>query len=483
MMILLALIVCIVSANPTPFNGMVYSGWSTGAYSAPSSDISIQEMTQIKNNWVSVVWTWYQPTIDNTTIAPLQNVSPSSDDISHFVSTAKSYGLKVALKPHVDLSNDPSHWRGEIGLNFQQSQWDTWFASYQSFIYLVSKLAASLDTDLLIIGTELSVTESQVDLWRSTIQGIRQIFSGPLVYGANWSPFNVSWWDALDYIGIDAYFPLATEANPPVSTLVAGWQSPLAKISSVAQNFSKTVIFTEIGYESMASTATAPYGTNGPLNLMAQANCYEAFFQAVYTQSWFQGVFWWAWGVDPLEGGKCDLGYTPHNKPAEGVLQQYYGSSNNLSAVFGLYNVYKNGVLSSDWENWSYKGDINLQGTAVVYPGETYSISADLNATGAVSLHANGFSTTPYTVIVFFIAGASGVNNNVYISANNQNDQTIYSLSLANYVANCTVTPGWQSVSVPLADMQAASTTIVRINFQNVQDSPGIFYIDDINFM
>ena len=34
----------------------------------------------------------------------------------------------------------------------------------------------------------------------------------------------VSWWDALDFIGVDAYFPLAnaSDAAPPVDQLVAG---------------------------------------------------------------------------------------------------------------------------------------------------------------------------------------------------------------------------------------------------------------------
>eukprot|EP00026_Physarum_polycephalum_P007613 Phypoly_transcript_07677.p1 GENE.Phypoly_transcript_07677~~Phypoly_transcript_07677.p1 ORF type:complete len:491 (+),score=53.79 Phypoly_transcript_07677:108-1580(+) len=466
-------------------NGMVYAGWTTGGYSSPFSDISVKELAQTHNSWVSIVWTWYQDTMNSTEIAPETNISPSEADIAHFVQTAKSLGLKVAFKPHVDLSNDPAHWRGEIGTYFDQDQWNTWFASYQSFIYYVASVAAKLDADLLIVGTELSVTESQVDLWRATIQGIRKIFGGPLVYGANWSPFNVTWWDALDFIGIDAYFPLSQDVNPPVKTLVSGWDGPMAIVSKVAKQYNKTVIFTEIGYQSRANAATAPYGVNGPLNLLAQSNCYQAFFMAVYSQPWFQGVFWWAWGTDPNEGGQCDSEYTPHNKPAEAILQKYY-SSNFASysrPLVSPYVIYKNGQLNSDWQNYSYSGTVEFQSTTTVYPGESYSISASLNAWGAVSLHISSeFNVDPYTSLTFLIAGSSSVSNSVFVSLYDSSDQFFYALNLADFYSNCTVGVGWQSVTVPIANLFPPSQ-VSRVNFLNYQSANGLFYLDEIYFV
>jgi len=465
-------------------NGMVYVGWDTGCYSTVYSDDSVKALSKTNNDWVSVVWTWYQPTIADTTIASVQGISPSEADIIHFVQLAKQLGLKVAFKPHVDLSSDPSHWRGQIGTNFGSSQWNEWFASYQKFIYYVASIASSTKADMLIVGTELSATESQEAMWRQTISGIRKNFTGPLVYGANWDPFNVIWWDALDYIGVDAYFPLTNQVNPAVATLVEGWQSPLKLISGTAKKYNKSVIFTEIGYQSIANTATEPAGAKGPLNLMAQSNCYEAFFEVFYTLPWFEGVFWWAWGVDPNEGGKCDSDFTPHNKPAELILQKYYnGSVKAIQSNAASYNIYKNGVLNSVWDNYSYSGTINLKDTSVVYPGNSYSLSAQLSPWGAVSLHSStAFSLTPYSTLVFVIAGAPSVTNSVYLSFYDQNDKPLYSISLENYVSNCTVTSGWQSVSVPLADLFSPSL-IDRVNFINYQNANGLFYLDEINFV
>ena len=37
---------------------------------------------------------------------------------------------------------------------------------------------------------------------------------------------NVKWWEALDYIGVDAYYPLPTASeNPSVDDLEAAWIS------------------------------------------------------------------------------------------------------------------------------------------------------------------------------------------------------------------------------------------------------------------
>ncbi len=44
------------------------------------------------------------------------------------------------------------------------------------------------------------------------------------------------------------------------------------------------------------------------------------------------------------------MGFTPHNKPAETLLQKYYAASKSglgLKKVAATYNIYKNGVLNS----------------------------------------------------------------------------------------------------------------------------------------
>jgi hypothetical protein len=83
-------------------------------------------------------------------------------------------------------------------------------------------LAAAAGADLLCLGVELNFADGAYpDEWRRLVAETRAIYAGPLTYAANHSPGangggypGVRFWDALDFIGIDAYFSLAVRAPP-----------------------------------------------------------------------------------------------------------------------------------------------------------------------------------------------------------------------------------------------------------------------------
>jgi hypothetical protein len=45
------------------------------------------------------------------------------------------------------------------------------------------------------------------------------------MYGCNWYPnvTAVNWWDAVDLIGVSAYFPLSSSTNPSLDELKNSW--------------------------------------------------------------------------------------------------------------------------------------------------------------------------------------------------------------------------------------------------------------------
>lgn len=203
-------------------------------------------------------------------------------------------------------------------------------------------LAAEIGADWLVVGTEMKTsTAKQPDMWRSTIKAIRKtLASAPggssvkLVYGANFNE-PVTFWDALDAIGIDAYFGLDGTPDPPVDALVKAWQPIVANLSALSKQWGdKKIIFCEIGYRSYALTARYPgvYQGHSPPDMQAQVNAYDALFQAVLglegtsgashggaltgPPSWMGGVLIWDWGYSLLEGGRCDDGYSVRDKPA-----------------------------------------------------------------------------------------------------------------------------------------------------------------------
>lgn len=175
---------------------------------------------------------------------------------------------------------------------------------------------------------------------------MRTRFSKNITYAANWDSYStfaplpqyaVEFWDALDYIGVDAYFPLTDSYDPPVEQLLGAWSHAASGWWGTGRNWTnelhstytqtgKEIIFTEIGYCSQNGTNTQPWNWNisPTLDLQEQADCYQAALEVFKDKAWFTGWFWWNWETDPNAGGPTDRHYTPQNKPAQDVLNQYY---------------------------------------------------------------------------------------------------------------------------------------------------------------
>jgi len=170
--------------------------------------------------------------------------------------------------------------------------------------------------------------------WRRLIADVRAVYSGMVIYAANWYDEyeRVPFWDALDAIGIQAYFPLSSDDNADLDALIAGWQPHLQAMAEVSRRFGKPVLFTEVGYRATPDAAREPWlwpqqGVHAePAGLAMQARCYEAFFQAVWPQPWIAGVYIWKWhprmSLEPPR--EPDIGFTPQHKPAVEVLARYY---------------------------------------------------------------------------------------------------------------------------------------------------------------
>ncbi len=225
------------------------------------------------------------------------------------------------LKPHVNCQD--GSWRGQI----EPTDWSAWFESYRDFINHYAVLAQANGIEQLCIGCELERTVSHLSEWREVIRQVKERYTCPITYAANWDSYDkVGFWDALKYAGVDACFPLTDKNNPSMSDLMAAWNKWAGSLTIWQQTINRPVIFTEIGYRSMDGANKAPWewtGT-GTVDMQEQADCYEAAFQVFHDKPWFYGMYWWNWDADPDQGGTADINYTPHNKPAEGVLKGWY---------------------------------------------------------------------------------------------------------------------------------------------------------------
>ena len=245
--------------------------------------------------------------------------------IAGTVQMARAQSLKVMLKPHVWMMGG-SH----LDLAFdREADWQSFEKDYRGYVLGNARLADSLKIDLFCITTELDkFAMARPDFWKQLITDVRKVYRGKLTYAANWDRYDkLAFWDQLDYIGVDAYFPLSDDKTPSVKTLVKGWKAPRAALNELSATVKKPVLFTEFGYRSCSNTAEKPWEseTDCQPNPEAQANAYTALYQAVGAQPWFAGGFAWKWFMNANHGPRERDMYSPQNKPAEVVLRQVWG--------------------------------------------------------------------------------------------------------------------------------------------------------------
>jgi hypothetical protein len=236
------------------------------------------------------------------------------------------------------LNNDSGHWRGQIGNAFNtEAEWEIWFASYRDFIADYASLAQANGVEQFCVGTELVGTTGREADWRQVISDVRSLFSGPITYASNHSgeETGIQWWDAVDYIGVDAYYPLTDKNDPTLIELKAAWVTPTLTLENLSRQYNRPIIFTEIGYRSVDGANQHPWEwqTGSTVDLQEQADCYRAALETFWGKPWFRGIYWWYWSTDPDQGGPEDMDYTPHNKPAETVLRNYYRPSVYLPVI------------------------------------------------------------------------------------------------------------------------------------------------------
>lgn len=248
---------------------------------------------------------------------------------------ARARGIRTLLRPHLYVAGPAGHgtWIGDIAMKSDED-WRRWFDSYRRFILHYAALAQRTGVDLLCVGAELrATTRTRPDDWRRLIADVRGVYRGPLTYAANWDEFEtITFWDLLDHIGVQAYFPLSGGDRPTVAQLAAAWQPHLSAIEAVSKRHGKPVIFTELGYASEPGATLRPWEWGGrrsdpatPEGLALQSDAYEAFFRAAWSRDWLAGVYFWKW-YPGLERHPAPPGreFSPQNKPAEQVMARWF---------------------------------------------------------------------------------------------------------------------------------------------------------------
>lgn len=300
-------------------------------FTAPTGNIDSSAFASVKKNHAN--WVAFMPYAylgKNTASLKWNDIwqykGEKRDGIIQCTQIAQKQGLKIMLKPHLWIMN--GKYTGDLAFETEK-EWIDFETSYQKYLLENALLADSLKIEMLCVGTELeNMIRLRPDFWQKLVSEIQQIYHGKLTYASNWDHYQaVPFWDKMDFIGIDAYFPLCSRKNPTLESLKKGWEKHLSEMESYSKAQGKPILFTEYGYRNMDFAAHEPWDSykQHPHNEPAQCVCYQSFFENTWHQPWFAGGFVWKW-YDESNPEKHEnaTDYSPQGKLAEKELEKGY---------------------------------------------------------------------------------------------------------------------------------------------------------------
>ncbi len=283
-----------VRTERTFMRGMTVSCPDWGQiWGSPAMAESLRELQQLGVSWIAL-----HPYAGVRRDGSI-HFSPAAQTgyLARAVVMARAVGLNLFWNPHLAYWGS-FEWRGEITFGDDDAAWQRFFSGYRAFIVDQARFAQQAGVPLFSVGIEYENTTARPE-WREIIAAVRQVYHGRLTYAANWDRIHaVPFWDALDLIGVQAYFPLSSDPNPDPAQLERGWDAPLAALRELSRREQKPVFFTEIGYDLSPIAAREPWRSvsadNAPNRALRQRLLTVALTR-IEQQPFIVGMFWWKW--------------------------------------------------------------------------------------------------------------------------------------------------------------------------------------------
>ncbi|MES2213903.1 MAG: hypothetical protein V4465_00720 [Patescibacteria group bacterium] len=310
-----------VSANiDTWQKGVTIMPGSAEEYARTDFKESIDAAFDAHVNSVALVIPLYQDALTSSEVHDGWN-TPSDESLQQGIEYIHSKNMRVMLKLHLYPGNE---WSGRI----RPADTDQWFKTYENLVLKYAGIAEREGVETLCIGSEiipLSTNTKYQSQWRDIISRTRLSYAGELTYSANWGPGiydeknKVTFWPELDYIGISAYFPIKK------GTDWSYWDR--TQISALQKKYEKPVLFTEIGYRSIAGALANPwdYTLESKKDDGEQVRAFQKLFDYWKDKDNFGGMYIWSWkGTSHIDTSGKD--YTPQGKPALEVIKKEFTS-------------------------------------------------------------------------------------------------------------------------------------------------------------
>jgi len=212
------------------------------------------------------------------------------------VQIVRAEGLQLFVKPHLSYWGNFT-WRGTIEFS-TRAEWARFFETYRAFILDQARFAQRHGVPALAVGTELERTVQFEAEWRAIIADVREVYDGHLTYAANWDGVDrVRFWEALDSIGVQAYFPVG-ERDASREALDARWSSILAELRGYSERWDRPIVLAEIGYTRSVDAAVRPWEAerqSTPEAVRIRTALGDLALEHTAKAPFILGVFWWKW--------------------------------------------------------------------------------------------------------------------------------------------------------------------------------------------
>lgn len=326
-----------------------WTGWR-GQYLGEKPAESMKKLAGTNSEWVCISFGAEMEKPDIPKIQWGDNYSRMATDaeIKRAIQLARENNLKVILKPVVNVYDGT--WRAWIkfadapGIK-NMNKWNKWWSDFRLFLLHYAKIAEETNCEMLCLGCEMESTEEFDIRWRNLITEIRQVYGGPLVYNANHGREDkITWLDAVDVIGMSAYYPVGTDdvltalkddlsKVPPsdrsVKAMKRRWLPIVDRLEKVSKKYDRPIFFIELGVCSAKGCAAAPWTHEDP-NMVydadEQKHYYQAAIESLWDKPWFIGFTWWEWSAHlyDLQDADTHIGFGVYGKPAEKLIRDWY---------------------------------------------------------------------------------------------------------------------------------------------------------------
>ena len=304
-------------------------------YGTDYSEALLDHLVRMGVNWVSItpfgrIWSLRSTFITMDFEAPYDE---NREAIQRFVAQAHARGIRVLLIPHLWVWNEQG-WRGEIDPGSPEG-WAEYQRSYRDFVLAWARDSARFGVDAFSIGVECKSWSGRFGgFWYALIDDVREVYPGLVTYSANWDEaVDVLFWDRLDLIGINAFYPLADHPGASFDEYVAGAERARDQVGELSRVVDIPVLFVEVGYTTRRDAAVEPWlwpdgMSDVQISEDEQSRALEASMRAFVPEPWFAGLFVWRYyaNLDDVSQ-EAIWGFSPHGKRAEPMLERAFASA------------------------------------------------------------------------------------------------------------------------------------------------------------